>query len=93
VPERQRSAGAAIARVFLWPLKRFFDPRFEGIATQISVTHDHVVGEFGATNSRLDETSRNVAGIGHEVAEIRKLVEQIREPRRDPQGRRTGEPE
>jgi SAM-dependent methyltransferase len=90
---QQRSAAVAIARAVLWPLKRFFDPRFGGIATQISVTHDQVARELGAANSRLDETSRSVSGIGHEVAEIRKLVEQNREPRRDPRDRGTGERE
>jgi SAM-dependent methyltransferase len=94
-PPDSESAGAtvAIARPLLWPLKRFFDPRFGGIATQISVTHDHVVDELGAANARLDETNSKVARIDHEVAELRSTIEnaleQVRDIRRDP-GRAPG---
>jgi SAM-dependent methyltransferase len=89
-PPDSESAGVtvAIARALLWPLKRFFDPRFGGIATQISVTHGHVIDELGAANARLDETNRKVARIDNEVAELRSTVEnaleQVREVRCDP---------
>jgi SAM-dependent methyltransferase len=69
-----RLAAVATAHNLLWPLKRFFDPRFGGIATQISVTHDHVVRKLAEANARLDETDRTIARMSLDIAEIRKSV-------------------
>lgn len=54
-PEAARgSLARRIGRVVLWPLRRFFDPRFAGIATAQNATLEQV----NATMARQDETRR-----------------------------------
>ena len=58
-PSNQRQGGIArrLARAILWPIRRFFDPRFEGIAAQSAVLHDDHVRRFGAIEQRLGDTA------------------------------------
>jgi 2-polyprenyl-3-methyl-5-hydroxy-6-metoxy-1,4-benzoquinol methylase len=74
-PARRGGALVAIGRVVLWPLKRFFDPRFGGIAEQIGVTHDQVVAQLGHANARLEEGSGRLGGLEHHIAELRGAVD------------------
>src|SRR5437763_9260591 len=55
--ERQVGIGRRLARAILWPISRFFDPRFQGIATQVAVSHDDHVQRFGQLGQRLGDTA------------------------------------
>jgi SAM-dependent methyltransferase len=50
---------AAIARAFLWPLRRFFDPRFDGVAHRIDAKHAEVV-------SRVDTGVAEITALRRE---------------------------
>jgi 2-polyprenyl-3-methyl-5-hydroxy-6-metoxy-1,4-benzoquinol methylase len=52
---------AAAARLVIWPLRRFFDARFEGVAQRIDVKHGDLV-------SRLDIGSTEVTALREELA-------------------------
>ena len=66
-PERvgpaERGSGArllrSIARAMLWPFRRFFDPRFDGLAHRIDVTHEDL-------SSRLDSGRTEIATLRDE---------------------------
>lgn len=80
-----------MARGLLWPLRRFFDPRFQGIAEQINVKHEDVV-------SRLDSSLAEIGALRHESRQrhaesidlARALAELIREADRFREAMRTG---
>ena len=55
--QRQVGIGRRLARAILWPISRFFDPRFQGIAKQVAVSHDDHVQRFGELGQRLSDTS------------------------------------
>jgi 2-polyprenyl-3-methyl-5-hydroxy-6-metoxy-1,4-benzoquinol methylase len=80
VPEERKAAatvgrspvGRRLARFLLWPVMRFFDPRFQGIATQISVSHDDLA-------EMISEVSANAAGETQVLGErLAKELEQLR---------------
>src|SRR5205814_7755284 len=55
--QRQGGIGRRLARAILWPIRRFFDPRFEGIAAQSAVLHDDHVRRLGEIEQRLGDTA------------------------------------
>lgn len=73
-----------VGRALLWPLRRFFDPRFKGIAHQINVKHADVVSEIGAL--RHESRQRHAESI--DLA--RALAELVREADRFRHAMRTG---
>jgi SAM-dependent methyltransferase len=46
---------------------RFFDPRFRGLADQLSITHDHL-------GARLETAERHIEGLRAELQAVRNLV-------------------
>jgi 2-polyprenyl-3-methyl-5-hydroxy-6-metoxy-1,4-benzoquinol methylase len=68
--DSQRRTGIARSLVLaiFWPIRRFFDPRFRGIAAQMSVSHDDLA-------QRIGEVSASAAG---ETRRLAKELEQLR---------------
>jgi SAM-dependent methyltransferase len=62
VSQRQTGIVRSFARALLWPFVRFFDPRFRGIAAQVSFSHDDLA-------QRLSEIAGNAADQNRELAE------------------------
>ena len=54
----------AVARAILWPFRRFFDPRFEGLADRIDAKHGDVA-------SRLDTGLTEIAALRDESRHLR----------------------
>jgi 2-polyprenyl-3-methyl-5-hydroxy-6-metoxy-1,4-benzoquinol methylase len=48
-----------VARSLMWPLRRFFDPRFQGIADRVDAKHGHLV-------SHLNEVLAEIAAVRRE---------------------------
>jgi SAM-dependent methyltransferase len=72
--QREMSIGRRLGRAILWPIRRFFDPRFEGIAAQVAVSHNDHVQRLGDVSQRLSET----AGQTHEsLAHLQASVEEL----------------
>jgi len=44
----------------LWPLRRFFDPRFAGLEQVIAAKHDDLATRIDELNQRLDLVAANV---------------------------------
>jgi len=44
----------------LWPLRRFFDPRFAGLEQVVAAKHDDLSGRIDQMNRRLDLVAANV---------------------------------
>lgn len=64
-------AARAIARAVLWPLRRFFDPRFAGMAAQISAEGHGIRQHVGALiadqhNAQLREQERMLRMLGEQ---------------------------
>lgn len=56
---------AAIGRAFLWPISRFFDPRFRGLAEQADSQHVDLVRRLDAHHAGVTES------VKHELAVMR----------------------
>jgi hypothetical protein len=67
-PPGQPRAIRRLARSLVWPLRRFFDPRFKGLGEQIDVSHEDVA-------QRLDVTRADVKAILELVATLAATVE------------------
>jgi hypothetical protein len=68
-----RSPGRAAARAAIWPLRRFFDPRFAGVDTHVTTMHadlsarmDRAFGPWGSQS--LAEIERSIKRLGELVA-------------------------
>ena len=80
----QRARG--FARGLLWPISRFFDPRFRGIGTQVDTVHQDLVTRHDELVRRLDEARETEREAEREalrdqhattmtaLAELRELV-------------------
>jgi SAM-dependent methyltransferase len=70
----QRQAGLArrLARAILWPVTRFFDPRFQGIAAQVSVSHDDLVRRLGDAAARTESLEAQLAQAQAQLVELRE---------------------
>jgi chromosome segregation ATPase len=44
----------AVGRVLIWPLSRFFDPRFRGVASQSEAQHQDLVGRIEVAQARIE---------------------------------------
>jgi SAM-dependent methyltransferase len=68
----------SFARVLLWPVLRFFDPRFQGLAQQGAVLHDDVVRNVEASRaeSRLhaQERQEQITAVRGELSELRTML-------------------
>jgi uncharacterized protein DUF268 len=79
-PSNQRQVGMVrkVARTILWPVRRFFDPRFEGIAAQSAVLHDDHVRRVGEIEQRLDDaaeqTHEQLARLHASIDEVDRLA-------------------
>jgi 2-polyprenyl-3-methyl-5-hydroxy-6-metoxy-1,4-benzoquinol methylase len=66
------------ARFGLWPFMRFFDPRFRGIAEQISFSHDDLTQRLSdVADSAADQNRELAAGLAQlsdSVAEVDRLT-------------------
>ena len=71
-----------LGRAFVWPLRRFFDPRFDGLARQTDEKHAHLSYQLETTRLELvalDERSREHAAA-HTAAlhdETRTVVQDV----------------
>jgi chromosome segregation ATPase len=82
-PPEERSATRRLARGFLWPLRRFFDPRFQGLSEQVGVVHadllkrlDERVDELLTTLEQDRAASRRAeASLLASIRELRRVVE------------------
>jgi hypothetical protein len=77
-----RSGGIvrALARMALWPLRRFFDPRFGGLAQAVEVMNDHlsdhIAAESGKTRDELEARGLEAQqAIEDKLQEVKTLVE------------------
>jgi hypothetical protein len=50
----------ALGRPLLWPLRRFFDPRFAGIEDVVAAKHADIATRLDEMNRRLDLVAANV---------------------------------
>ena len=72
----------AVGRALLWPLSRFFDPRFHGIARQGDVQHADLVRRVERVQARGDERHDQAAalaegaraGILEALGELKRLM-------------------
>ena len=50
----------AFARTLIWPLRRFFDPRFAGLEQVVAAKHQDLANRLDEMNRRLDIVAANV---------------------------------
>ncbi len=84
-PAARERLAAAGARALLWPLRRFFDPRFQGLSEQTIVQHEdvaqrleHVLRRVEEGHWRLDELQSAIHGVHGEATAIREALEDLR---------------
>jgi 2-polyprenyl-3-methyl-5-hydroxy-6-metoxy-1,4-benzoquinol methylase len=68
------SAIRRIAQFVLWPAMRFFDPRFRGISTQVSVTHDDLAERISEVS---DVTVRELRDLARELEQLHASVAEV----------------
>jgi hypothetical protein len=76
--ESLKRAARAFFKAILWPIARFFDPRFQGLSEQASVLHDDLVQRLDTARVEFGEERRaeRQAAVGrHEDTIVR--VEEI----------------
>lgn len=65
-----------IARALLWPLTRFFDPRFRGLAAQLDASHDDLAARLAKSlehaDARTDAIERQ---LRESTAELERLAQ------------------
>jgi SAM-dependent methyltransferase len=80
-----------VGRALLWPFRRFFDPRFEGIAHQINVKHEDVLAKHGDILAEvLAVRSESRQRHAESIDLARALADLVRETDRWRQAMRTG---
>jgi SAM-dependent methyltransferase len=78
----------AVVRALLWPLRRFFDPRFAGVGQAVQVNHDDLAARIDHTGAQLDETlwllradmdasNEAVSVLGRSLTELRDVTERM----------------
>jgi SAM-dependent methyltransferase len=76
--QRQTGIVRSFARAILWPFRRFFDPRFQGVAAQIAVTHENHARRLDEIGHRLSDTAghtnEQLARLDSVVAELDRLA-------------------
>jgi SAM-dependent methyltransferase len=77
-----RGAARRIGRALLWPFRRFFDPRFEGIAEHIAVTRDdlaQLAHRFEVTRAEVVQVSdERYAATAAQLTELRTALTELR---------------
>lgn len=68
-----RRAVKAAGRTLLWPLRRFFDPRFAGLAERLDVKHGDLVARF---DPRFDAALAELAAVRRESQQHRAESQQ-----------------
>jgi hypothetical protein len=78
-----------VGRALVWPVRRFFDPRFQGLTRQAEIQHEdlmrraerlqaELVEERGLARERYEEAARLLERVGNDVlesvAEVRALA-------------------
>jgi hypothetical protein len=70
-----------LAKAFLWPASRFFDPRFKGIATQVETAHHGIERQAQVHHEdlvrHLDEVNRRLDAAAETSAELRAFGERV----------------
>ena len=70
----------AVVRTLLWPVRRFFDPRFIGVIDVVDAKHQDLGGQLAETlrllHAELDTSAETASVIGHSLMELRDLSEQ-----------------
>ena len=68
-----------LVRAVLWPVRRFFDPRFQGVATQIDVKHEHLSLQLGELR-RLgqEEAARVRTEASEQLRAARSAIDDLR---------------
>jgi SAM-dependent methyltransferase len=87
-----------VARSLIWPLRRFFDPRFEGIADRVDAKHgdlashlNTVLAEIAAVRREgLQQHAESIQRHAESLQLARALADLIGEANRFPQATRTG---
>jgi hypothetical protein len=51
----------APARFLLWPIRRFFDPRFQGLSRQLAESHEHLAESHERLAAQAEERRREAA--------------------------------
>ena len=70
--EPRRGFLDAFARAVLWPLSRFFDPRFRGLAQQADLQHDDLVGRIDLNVGAIREVvATDVTMLGRDLNAMR----------------------
>jgi SAM-dependent methyltransferase len=61
-----------VARTILWPITRFFDPRFRGLAAQLSVSHDDLAQRIAETAGQGRRLEERVGQVEEQLAHLRE---------------------
>jgi SAM-dependent methyltransferase len=69
-----RSVVRSVARTVLWPLRRFFDPRFVAIHDAVQDVRRMVIADLDARNEAAVLTGRTLDSIQEQIAGLRRLV-------------------
>jgi 2-polyprenyl-3-methyl-5-hydroxy-6-metoxy-1,4-benzoquinol methylase len=76
-----RSFVRAIARVILWPVRRFFDPRFAGITDHVDFHAKHALEVAGDESARIraeiERVCAQAEGISAAVAQSQRVLEGV----------------
>jgi SAM-dependent methyltransferase len=69
------SMARRLARIVLWPVLRFFDPRFGGLAQAIEVTNAHLSEQLAAQSEQTRELDARGSEMQRVMHEVKTLVE------------------
>ena len=58
----------------LWPLRRFFDPRFAGLEQVVAAKHEDLATRIDQLNQRLELVSANVEHFTDQMDAFRSLL-------------------
>jgi SAM-dependent methyltransferase len=73
-PARSRTGLRSVARTILWPVRRFFDPRFVGIHDAVQDLKRIVIADMDARNEAAVLTGRSLDNVLAHVEAIRHRV-------------------
>jgi hypothetical protein len=62
-----------LAKALIWPVRRFFDPRFAGVDDHVGIAHREL------DRNLADLRATELTAIREELAELRRMVEDWRD--------------